>query len=153
MTYSEAQNLHNISSIRHDLVRSGRGDVLRAVLAIVVDRETAARCLHHDKPAPVTRWPSTMYSVLGRAALRSPLVWRRCALVLDRALHDAVAVYAERPAADLVEVFLDGRESMTGDELAAVLWVLIRRRCPMHDLIAERLSRELEVVAARRLHT
>lgn len=97
------------------------------------------------------RWPSTLYRILAHAALDSPEVWRRCARLLDRRLCEATLPYADRSAAELAAVFLEGRESLAGDELAAVLWCLIRRRCPSHDLVAERLSRELQVVAARRL--
>ena len=152
MGYADVQKLHDIQSLRGTVVGVGRDEVLRMVLAIVLDQETAAWCLGLVADAPVTRWPSTLYRVLARTALESSAVWGRCALILDRTLHDAVLPYAERSAAELAEVFLEGRESLSGDELAAVLWCLIRRRCHSHDLVAERLSVELEVVAARRLH-
>jgi hypothetical protein len=152
MSYVEVQKLHDLKALREDVTGAGRDEVLRLVLAIVLDPETAAWCLGCPTDAPVTRWPSTLYRLLARTALESPAVWRRCALILDRSLHDAVLPYIERSAVELAEVFLDGRESLGGDELAALLWCLIRRRCSSHDLVAERLSLELEVIAARRLH-
>jgi hypothetical protein len=153
MSYAEAKKLHNISGLRRDIVSGGRDEVLRAVMVIALDLETASWCLGCATGAPVSRWPSTLYRVLARTALESPAVWRRCALILDRTLHDAVVRYAEHSAADLAELFLEGRESLTGEELAALLWCLIRRRCHSHDLVAQRLGLELEVVAGRRLHT
>lgn len=152
MGYADVRKLHDIKSLQRSTVGADRDEVLRMVLSIVLDPETAAWCLGQPACSPVTRWPSTIYRLLARAALESPRVWRRCALVLDRALHEATLPYAERSAVELAEVFLEGRESLSGDELAAVLWCLIRRRCHSHDLVAERLSLELEVVAARRLH-
>jgi hypothetical protein len=152
MSYAQAKKLHDISVLRRAPIATGRDEVLRVVLVIALDPASAAWCLGCPSDAPVTRWPSTLYRVLAQAALESPAVWCRCSLLLDRALRDLVARYSERPAADLAEVFLEGREALSGDELAALLWCLIRRRCRSHDLIAERLSHELEVVAARRLH-
>jgi len=122
------------------------------VLAIVLDPESAAWCLGLATEAPVVRWPSTLYAVLAGTALQSPAVWRRCSLLLDQTLHDALVPYVGRSPAELAEVFLEGRDSLTGDELAALLWCLIRGRSPSHDVIAQRLSLELEVIAARRLH-
>ena len=63
-----------------------------------------------------------------------------------------MAPYAAHSPAELAEVFLEGRDSLSGDELAALLWCLLRQRSRSNDLIAERLGLELEVVAARRLH-
>ena len=151
MSYVEAQKLHDFRLLHEDRAGGGRDEVLRLVLAIVLDSETAAWCLGCSMNAPIVRWPSTLYRVLARAALESGAVWRRCAHVVDKTLHDAVLPYAERPPSELAALFLDGRESLGGDELAAVLWCLIRSRCRSRDLVAERLGPELEVVAARRL--
>lgn len=151
MGYAEVQKLHDLRSLRQDTGGRGRSEVLRMVLAVAVDQETAAWCIGCKAPTPIARWPSTLYRIVAHAALGSPRVWRRCALILDRTLHEAVESYADRSAAELAEAFLEGRESLTGEELAALLWCLIRRRCPSHDLVAERLGLELEVVAARRL--
>jgi hypothetical protein len=151
MSYVEVQKLHDIKSLATNGPNRGRDEVLTLVLAIALDLESAAWCLGCGFDAPITRWPSTLYRVLAHTAVDSAEVWSRCARLLDRCLQDAALPYAERSAAELAAVFLDGRESLAGQELAAVLWCLIRRRCPSHDLVAERLSRELQVVAARRL--
>lgn len=152
MTYAHAKKLHDVGVLPRDTSSMGGEEALRTVLVIALDPTSAAWCLGRPTDAPVARWPSTLYRVLARAALESPAVWRRCSLLLDRVLHDSLARYAGHTAADLAELFLEGREALSGNELAALLWCLIRRRCRSHDLIAERLSLELEVVAARRLH-
>lgn len=147
-------NLNHLEPLEAGAPLGGRPESLRAVLAVVLDPDTAHWCLGGPadvQEAPVLRWPSSLYGVLAHAALRSPAIWRRCALVVDRALHEELAPYTHRPAADLVHVFLEGRESLSGRELAAVLWCLVRRRCNAHDVLAERLGHELEIVAARRL--
>jgi hypothetical protein len=151
MSYAEALKLHDINALRDKVAGTGRDEVLRLVLAIVLDPESAVWCLGLPTDAAIERWPSSLYRVLARTALESSPVWRRCSLLLDRTLHDAVLPYADRSAAELAEVFLDGRDSLGGEELAALLWCLIRRRSGSDDLIAERLSLELEMVAARRL--
>lgn len=147
------QQKHNDISTLH---RSGqydrREEVLRMVLAIALDPETAAWCAGCSTGAPVNRWPSTLYRLLARTALESESVWQRCAFVLDHALGAVLQAYADRSPVELAELFLDGRESLAGDELAALLWCLIRRRSASYDLVAERLGLELQVVAARRLH-
>jgi hypothetical protein len=151
MGYAQLQKFHDLKSLRSSDANGGRLEVLRIVLATALDVETAAWCLGCPNDAPVVRWPSTLYRVLAQAALHSERTWRRCGLLLDRTLHEPLQGYEKRPAAELAELFVEGRQSLAGDELAAVLWCLIRRRCRSHDLIAERLGLELEVVAAQRL--
>jgi len=151
MGYAEVQKLYDFRSLRATPSSQGRAEVLRIVLPIALDAEMAAWCLGGPRDVPVVRWPSTLYQVVARAALESATVWRRCALLLDRSLHDALASYEGHAPSDLAELFAEGRESLAGDELAALLWCLCRERCSSHDLIAEQLGRELETVAARRL--
>lgn len=151
MGYAEVRKIHDFRSLGSSVSSEGRTEVLRIVLAIALDTEVAAWCLGCPHEARVLRWPSTIYRVLAKTALQSGPVWRRCALLLDRSLHDALAAYDGCTPAELAELFAEGRESLAGDELAALLWCLLRRRCASHDLIAERLGRELEVVAAQRL--
>ena len=153
MGYADLKKLHDHRSLQAHDPGAGRDEVLRIVLAIALDVETAAWCLGCPAEAPVVRWPSTLYRVLAQAALRSERVWQRCCLLLDRTLHEPLRAYEKRSAAELAELFLEGRESLAGDELAAALWCLIRRRCRSHDLVAERLCLELEVVAAQRLRS
>ena len=150
MSYVEAQKVHDLKGLQHGN-GSGPIEALRTVLAITLDYETAAWCLGCRVGQPVTRWPSTLYLILARSALGSPPVWRRCALVLDRTLHEAVRQYEEHPPAELAKLFVEGRESLSGEELAAILWCLVRRRSASHDLVAERLRIELAVIASRRL--
>lgn len=146
----ESNDANGLASIE---VVASREEILRVVLAIALDAETAADCAGWSRDAPVSRWPSTLYRVLASAALQSPLVWRRCANVLDLALGDLVGVYRHHSPVELAEAFVEGRESMSGDELAALLWCLVRERSRSCDLVAGRLGVELEVVAARRLHS
>jgi len=152
MSYLEVQKLHDLNAFRRDAGEAPRDEVLRMVLAIALDSDSAAWCLGCRAEAPVVRWPSTLYRLLARAALESTVIWRRCALLLDRSLAAAMAPYAGHCPAELAEVFLEGRDSLSGDELAALLWCLLRERTCSHDLVAERLGLELEVVAARRLN-
>jgi hypothetical protein len=151
MGYAELQKIYDFKSLGSQRVSRGRAEVLRIVLAVAVDPEMAASCLGCRRDAGVLRWPSTLYGVLARTAMQSAPVWRRCALLLDRSLDEALAAYEGHAPAELAELFFDGRESLSGDELAALLWCLLRQRSAAHDLIAERLGRELEVVAAQRL--
>jgi hypothetical protein len=151
MGYAEIQKVHYSKQLPSGSSSEGRAEVLRIVLAIALDAEMAAWCLGCQRNAQVLRWPSTLYRVLAQAAMQSAPVWRRCALLLDRSLHEALAAYDGCAPAELAELFIDGRESLAGDELAALLWCLVRQRSASHDLIAERLGRELEVVAAQRL--
>ncbi|MGD8318154.1 MAG: hypothetical protein PVH21_15480 [Myxococcales bacterium] len=152
MFHLEPQNQSKINNLKLCVGSRQREEVLRMVLAITLDLQTAAWCAGCQADGAVNRWPSTVYRLLARAALHSSSVWQRCAIVLDRALCDTLESYVDHSPAELAELFLDGRESLRGDELAALLWCLIRQRSASHDLVAERLGLELEVVAARRLH-
>lgn len=151
MSYLEVQKIHDLNGLRHGPGGSAPDEVLRMVLAITLDADLAAWCRGCRTEAPVVRWPSTLYRLLARAALESTVIWRRCALLLDRSLAAAMVPYAAHSPAELAEVFLEGRDSLGGDELAALLWSLLRQRSSSHNLVAERLGLELEVVAARRL--
>ena len=150
MGYAQIRKLHDLRLLQTSGARPGREEILRIVLAIALEHDLAAWCLGAPS-ATVERWPSTVYRVLAHAALRSPSVWRRCARLLDQTLHEPLDEYASRAPAELVELFVEGRDSLTGHELAAVLWCLLRERCRSHDVIAERLGSELQVVAAKRL--
>ena len=152
MSYLQAQKMYDLSGLQHGSGEGARDEVLRMVLAITLDAESAAWCLGCAAEAPVVRWPSTLYRLLARAALESTVIWQRCAVLLDRSLAATMGAYAAHSPAELAEVFLEGRDSLSGDELAALLWSLLRQRSRSHDLVAERLGLELEVVAARRLH-
>ena len=153
MGYVEVQKLHEITSLTPDPGPGSREDVLRVIAAIALDHETARWCMGQPTDAAVVRWPSTLYRVLARAALRSPDVWWRTSIVLDRALHHAMLPYSRRSAAEVAEAFSLGRDSLDGEGLAALLWSLFRRNNRTDDLVAERLSLELQVVAARRLRS
>ena len=151
MGYADVQKLHEIKSLAPGLSSGPREEVLRIILAIAIDHELAAWCMGQPSDAPIARWPSTLYRVLARAALQSSEVWWRTSLVLDRTLHAAVDPYRDRSAAEVAEAFAEGRDSLDGEELAALLWCLLRRNNRTDDLVADRLSLELQVVAARRL--
>ena len=151
MSYADAQKLHEYQGLAPSLGPGAREEVLRLVLAIALDQQTAAWCMGGRSDAPIARWPSTLYRVLARTSLQSPEVWWRTSLALDRTLRDAVRPYRNRSAAEVAEAFVEGRDSLDGEELAGLLWCLLRRNSRTHDLVAERLSLELEVVAARRL--
>ena len=152
MGYADAQKLHDLRMLQPGARAAPHSEALRIVLAVAVDRVTAAWCLGCPAEPSISRWPSTVYGVLADAAAGSPEVWRRCALVLDRSLDEVTRTYRHRSAAELAEAFSEGRESLTGEELAGLLWCLIRRRCGSHNLVAGRLTQELEVIAANRLH-
>jgi hypothetical protein len=151
MGYAEVQKLHEIKSLAPNLGLTAREEVLRIVLAIALDQQIAAWCMGQPSDAPIARWPSTLYRVLARAALQSPEVWWRTSIALDRTLHEAMLPYAKRSAAEVAEAFAEGRDSLDGEELAGLLWCLLRRNSRTNDLVAERLSLELQVIAARRL--
>jgi len=151
MSYAEVQKLHKIRSLAPNFGLDSREEVLRLILAIAMSHDTAAWCMGHRSDTPVSRWPSTLYRVLARAALRSAEVWWRTSIVLDRTLHAAVLPYLSRSAAEVAEAFSEGRDSLDGEELAGLLWCLLRRNDRADDLVAIRLSLELQTVAARRL--
>ena len=151
MGYADTQKLHDFRSLRGVAPGGRREEVLRLVLAVTLDGGMAAWCLGCDRDVAVSRWPSTVYRVLAQAAFQSEATWRRCAVLVEQTLYEQLRVYGSRTAAELAELFLEGRETMSGEELAAALWCLIRQRCPSHDLIVERLGDELGVVAAQRL--
>jgi hypothetical protein len=151
MGYADVQKLHEIKTLTPTLGLSSREEVLRLILAIAIDHETAAWCMGRSSEAPVARWPSTLYRVLARAATKSPEVWWRTSLALDKSLHEAVLPYRNRSAAEVAQAFAEGRDSLDGSELAGLLWCLLRRDSRIEDLVAERLRLELEVVAARHL--
>jgi hypothetical protein len=152
MLNASHQKSNDLSVLQRSWQSDRREEVLRMILAIALEPETAAWCAGCSTGAPVNRWPSTLYRLLARTALQSESVWQRCAFVLDQTLGTVLEDYAHRSPVELAELFLEGRESLAGDELAALLWCLIRRRSAPYDLVAERLGLELQVIAARRLH-
>lgn len=151
MGYADTQKLHDFRSLRASAPMGSRVEVLRLILAITLDDRMAAWCLGQGRDVAISRWPSTVYRVLAQAALESESTWRRCSVLVEQTLYEQLRACASRTPAELTELFLEGRETLSGQELAATLWCLIRCRSPSHDLIAERLGDELGVVAAQRL--
>lgn len=122
---------------------------LRVVLAIALDRETAAACLDSDPDLAVALWPSSLYALLAAAMVYSPAVRCRCRHLLDDRLG-AIAARFERLSPDeVVRHFVDGSDVLSTRELAALLWTLTRRGEPKLGLIIARLGAELEVAATR----
>jgi hypothetical protein len=126
-------------------------EALRFVFAAVLERDAAAACMDVDLDAAVALWPSSLYGMLAAAAVRSPVVWRRCALLVDARFGDTVARLRCAPPATLVQLFVDGRDVLSTHELAGLLWVLLRRRDAELSFIEARLGAEMAVVAAGRV--
>lgn len=126
---------------------------LRLVLAITLDRDTAAACMGVADDEATSLWPSSLYRVLSVAALASPAVWERCERCVDHALGPCAVRFENRSPAELVQLFAQGRDACSGLELAALLWAVVRRRCPAAAAISGRLGLEIETVAAGRLAT
>lgn len=131
----------------------GEGSIwaLRLVLMTVLDRETASLAAGGDPDAALTLWPSSLYTIVAHAAVRSPVAWERCARFVDRSLGDVSVRFDRAAPVELLEHFSEAREVLSGPELAALLWSLIRRSGPLLDAVLGRLGAEVEVIAARRL--
>ena len=125
---------------------------LRFVLVSALDRETAARCMGGDAEVALSLWPSSLYTLLAAAAGRSSLVWRRCARLVDASLEKTLPAFDTMEPAELLEVFAGGPDMLDGQELASLLWSLLRRSDPALAPLVARLGAELEVVATQRLH-
>jgi len=124
---------------------------LRVVLVLALDRAAVSACLGSARLREGPVWPSTLYAWAAETAARSPLVWCRCAAALDDALAPWLATYERAPVARITEV-LSPRESaaaLTGQEIAAALWALVRRREPGLVLVTERLTSEAELLIAK----
>jgi hypothetical protein len=117
----------------------------------VLDRRTAALAAGGDPDAALSLWPSSLYTLVAHAAVRSPLAWERCARFVDRSLGDVTERFDRAAPVELLEHFSEAREALSGPELAALLWSLIRRSAPLLDAVLGRLGAEVEVIAARRL--
>jgi hypothetical protein len=123
---------------------------LRLVLAVALDRQTAADCIGSASGASMELWPSSLYGLLAASAVRSPCMWCRCSRLVDASLGQLAGRFDATPPAALVELFVEGRDVLTCRELAALLWSLLRRRDPALDLLSERLGAEFEIVTAYR---
>lgn len=122
---------------------------LRVVLVLALDRASVASCLGAGRAEGHEVWPSTLYAWAAEAAARSPRVWERCARAIDAALGGWVSPYEDASAARIAELLRLGDAAMTGEEIAAALWTLVRRREPGLARITERLAGEVEVQLAR----
>lgn len=127
-------------------------EALRFVFAVVLERETAAACIDVDLEDAIALWPSSLYGMLAAAAVRSPAVWRRCAVLVDDRFGDTLARLRCASPATLVQLFVDGRDVLSTYELAGLLWVLLRRRDAELAFIEARLGAEMAVLAAGRAY-
>ncbi len=125
-------------------------EALRFVFAAVLEREVAAACMDLDVDAAVALWPSSLYGMLAASALRSPVVWRRCSLLVDARFGDTVSRLERSAPTTLVQLFVDGRDILSAQELAGLVWVFLRRRDADLGFITARLGAEMAVLAACR---
>lgn len=129
--------------------RGANPRALRLVLVVALDCRSVAECLGLAPLAP-RLWPSTLYAWLAETAATSPAVWDRCARELDQSLARWLPAYGDAAPAAIAEALVarDGT-SMGGEEIAAALWALVRRRDPSLERVIDRLAREAEVLVAR----
>ncbi|MBX3272454.1 MAG: hypothetical protein KF729_19500 [Sandaracinaceae bacterium] len=122
---------------------------LRIALVVGLDCAAVARCL--GEPGELAGvWPSTLYAWAAETALRSPRVWARCATALDHALGGALPSSGSSAALARLLTERDGATALCAREIAAVLWALVRRREPALAPMIARLTREAEILLARR---
>lgn len=125
---------------------------LRVIFALTLDREAASHCLEGKAEKAVALWPSRLYGLLASAAVRSPVVFCRCAQRVDHAFDSAgVDDFAGVKPVQLVQHFVDGREVLSPIELGSMLWSLLRQ-APTLGFVIARLAAEVEVAATRRAH-
>ena len=120
---------------------------LRIALVVGLDCAAVARCLGGEPGELAGIWPSTLYAWAAETALRSPRVWARCAPALDGALP--VASGSSAALARLLSE-RDDAVALSAREIAAVLWAVVRRREPALVPMIARLTREAEILLARR---
>lgn len=129
--------------------RGANPRALRLVVVVALDCRSVAECLGLA-PLATPLWPSTLYAWLAETAATSPAVWDRCARELDRSLARWLPAYGDAAPAAIAEALVarDGT-CMGGEEVAAALWALVRRRDRSLDLLLDRLTCEAEVLVAR----
>lgn len=119
------------------------------VAVVAMDCRSASECLG-VAPLAAPLWPSTLYAWAAETAATSPIVWERCARRLDESLGRWLLPYVDTSPEAIARVLCArGDTSMGGQEIAAALWALVRRRDRALDAIIERLAREAEVSIAR----
>lgn len=123
---------------------------VRLVAVVALDCGAVARCLG-EAVADLPLWPSSLYAWLAEAATRSPALWARCEGALDDALAPWLTPYQDTAPATIAQALLEhAGAAMDGREVAAALWALVRRRDPTLDMLIDRLTREAEILVARR---
>lgn len=131
---------------------STNGRALRLLLAVTLDRGMVSACLgsaHVDERDAL--WPSTLYAWAAETAARSACVWQRCARALDDALAPCLPSYESASVAQIAETLTlrEASAALTGHEIAAALWAVVRRRDPSLQRVVERLTAEAELLIIR----
>lgn len=121
---------------------------LRLVTVVALDRARVADCLDVGTE-PLGLWPSSLYGWLAESAARSPVVWDRCRAAVDDALAPWVAPFRQASVAEITQALTARDGAMGGEEIAAALWSLVRRRDPALDSLVERLAEEAEILVTR----
>jgi len=89
-------------------------------------------------------WPSSLYRFLATKMLACPQSWAQGADKLDRLLEQRLRRYERYSPADIVEAASCAATDNAYD-LAALLWMLIRRRERALEHLLVRVSEEVEV--------
>lgn len=123
---------------------------LRMVLAITLERDTAAACMGESGDDVISYWPSTLYGVLATQAASSAQTWHLCALAIDESLGGTGKHYQSLSPARLARLFHESGHLLDTREVAALLWALLKQREPAGSRIAGRLGAEFEMLALQR---
>lgn len=116
-------------------------NVLRWILTLVVPRSEMSRFipLEHDV---TTMWPSSIYRLAAEHIARSESLWTICEYELQMRLSRWLKHYDRLSPWKICHNFQESKDAMVKEELATVLWVLLRRRDPVLTKVIWKIQEE-----------
>ncbi len=128
----------------------GAESALRTVLVIALSPEEAMGLIApSDDEDPHSLWSSAVYDVLAQQMLASRARWVWGAASIDRRLSPWLEQFQNRSPIQLTEALRDGRQVWDAQDLAALLWALVRRKDRALDPLFRRVAREIEIAVLR----
>ncbi len=130
-----------------DMDQPGRLAALRVVLVVALGPVEASILLSDgEQGGTVCQWPSTVYRGLARAMTPNSTRWQITARYIDKRLARELRQFEGAAPADIAAALSDYRDAFSADELAALLWSMVRLQEPAVDSLLARVAAEVEVV-------
>lgn len=135
-----------MSEQTNEIASHALASALRIVLTVSISRNDASRLMSRLTGEEASElWSSTVYHWLAHHMLSSPVGWYWGSRALDTTLSEEMKHLSDLPPQQLANSLYNNQGAWNAEELAALLWTLVRRRDLFLSSLLTRMTQEVEI--------